>query len=79
MPNCHIESSLPSVDSDDECPQVTQADLDRARFRVGFEPAPRKPQAITSWTSHAKNKEGVMNDATVPYELGLLEDLADPD
>jgi DNA-binding phage protein len=26
-----------------------------------------------------ENKEGVMNDATVPYELGLLEDLADPD
>jgi hypothetical protein len=79
MPDNRIHPSFPTADSNDEYPQVTQADLDQAKFRVGFEPASRKPQAITSWTSHAKNKEGVMNDATVPYELGLLEDLADPD
>lgn len=42
MSDSHIDPSLPSVDSNDKYLQVTQADLDRAKFRVGFEPAPRK-------------------------------------
>ena len=37
MSSRQIDSSLPSVDSNDEYPQVTQADLDWARFRVGLE------------------------------------------
>jgi hypothetical protein len=37
MSSRQIDSSLPSVDSNDEYSQVTQADLDRARFRVGLE------------------------------------------
>jgi hypothetical protein len=32
--------------SQDEYPKVTQADLDRATFRVGLKPAPRK-QRVT--------------------------------
>ncbi len=47
----------PDIDSRDEYPQVTQADLDRATFRVGLQLAP---------------------DA-VPYEVGFLEDLSDPE
>nr|VFJ57525.1 MAG: BrnA antitoxin of type II toxin-antitoxin system [Candidatus Kentron sp. DK] len=39
-------SSSPISDERDEYPKVTQADLDRARFRVGFRPAPRR-QSIT--------------------------------
>nr|VFJ95705.1 MAG: BrnA antitoxin of type II toxin-antitoxin system [Candidatus Kentron sp. H]VFJ96549.1 MAG: BrnA antitoxin of type II toxin-antitoxin system [Candidatus Kentron sp. H]VFK02459.1 MAG: BrnA antitoxin of type II toxin-antitoxin system [Candidatus Kentron sp. H] len=39
-------SSSPTSDGRDEYPKVTQVDLDRARFRVGLEPAPRK-QSIT--------------------------------
>ena len=32
----------PTSDDEDDYPQVTQADLDRARFRVGLQAAPRK-------------------------------------
>ena len=38
--------SSPTFDDEDEYPKVTQADLDRATFRVGLEPAPRK-QRVT--------------------------------
>ena len=34
--------SLPPSDDSDDYPKVTQADLDRAQFRVGLKPAPRK-------------------------------------
>jgi hypothetical protein len=37
MSSRQIEPSLPSIDNNDEYLQVTQADLDRARFRVGLE------------------------------------------
>ena len=39
-------SSLPTFDEQDEYPKVTQADIDRATFRVGLKPAPRK-QRVT--------------------------------
>ena len=39
-------SSSPTSDDRDEHPGVTQADLDRATFRVGLGPVPRK-QRIT--------------------------------
>ncbi|MEW5986572.1 MAG: BrnA antitoxin family protein [Chloroflexota bacterium] len=35
-------SSTLAFDEQDECPKVTQADLNRAQFRVGLKPAPRK-------------------------------------
>jgi uncharacterized protein (DUF4415 family) len=35
-------SSFPTCDDQDEYPKVTQADLERAKFRVGLKPAPRK-------------------------------------
>jgi len=34
--------SSPTSDERDEYPVITQADLDRATFRVGLKPAPRK-------------------------------------
>lgn len=34
--------SSETFDERDEYPQITQADLDRATFRVGLKPAPRK-------------------------------------
>jgi len=43
MNNC---SSLPTSDDRDEYPKVTQADLERAKFRVGLKPALRK-QRVT--------------------------------
>jgi len=39
-------SSSPTSDDRDEYPQVTQADVDRATFRVGLKAAPRK-QRVT--------------------------------
>jgi uncharacterized protein (DUF4415 family) len=39
-------SSSPIYDDQDEYPKVIQADLDRAKFRVGLKPAPRK-QRVT--------------------------------
>jgi uncharacterized protein (DUF4415 family) len=41
----NFSSSATSNDRD-EYPQVTQADLDRAKFRIGLNPTPRK-QSIT--------------------------------
>ncbi len=38
--------SSPIFEDPDDYPQVTQADLDRATFRVGRQPAPRK-QRVT--------------------------------
>lgn len=38
--------SSPIFDEQDEYPKVTQADLDRAKFRVGLKSAPRK-QRVT--------------------------------
>lgn len=38
--------SSPTYDDDDEYPEVTQADLERATFRVGLQSAPRK-QRVT--------------------------------
>lgn len=37
MPDIRIDPSLPTADRSDEYPQVTQADLDRARFRIGLQ------------------------------------------
>lgn len=34
--------SSPTLADEDEYPKVTQSDLDRATFRVGLKPAPRK-------------------------------------
>ncbi|MFO7680613.1 MAG: BrnA antitoxin family protein [Chloroflexota bacterium] len=34
--------SSPILDDEDEYPNVTQSDLDRAKFRVGLKPSPRK-------------------------------------
>ena len=39
-------SSSPTSDEHDEYSKVTQADIDRATFRVGLKPAPRK-QRVT--------------------------------
>lgn len=38
--------SSPTYDDEDDYPEVTQADLDRATFRVGMQPTPRK-QRVT--------------------------------
>lgn len=38
--------STPTFDDPDDYPVVTQADIDRAAFRVGLKPAPRK-QRVT--------------------------------
>jgi uncharacterized protein (DUF4415 family) len=43
MNNC---SSSPTSDDRDEYPKVTQADVDRATFRVGLKSVPRK-QRVT--------------------------------
>lgn len=40
MPDNRIHPSFPTADSSEEYPQVTQADLDRAKFRVGLQLAP---------------------------------------
>ena len=34
--------SSPTLDDQDEYPEITQTDLDRATFRTGLKPAPRK-------------------------------------
>ena len=55
-------SSPPAVDDRDDYPKVTQADLDRATFRVGLKPAPRKQRITisldTSLVEYFKAKAG---------------------
>ncbi len=41
MSSSPCDSRPPGLDSQDEYPEVFQADLDRATFRVGLKPAPR--------------------------------------
>jgi uncharacterized protein (DUF4415 family) len=38
--------SSPTIDDDDDYPEISQSDFDRAVFRVGLEPAQRK-QRVT--------------------------------
>ena len=45
-------SSSPTSDDRDDYPKVTQADLDRATFRVGRKPAPRKQRITISLDTH---------------------------
>ena len=55
-------SRSPTLDDRDEYPDVTQADLDRATFRVGLKPAPRKQRITisldTSLVKYFKAKAG---------------------
>ena len=54
-------SSLTSEDPD-EYPQVTQSDLNRAKFRIGLKPAPRQQQVTilldTALIEYFKAKAG---------------------
>ena len=38
--------SSPTFDEQDEYPKVTQADLDRAQFRIGLKPTSPKEQVV---------------------------------
>lgn len=55
-------SSSPTSDDRDEYPKVTQRDLDRAIYRVGLKPAPRKQRITisldTSLVEYFKAKAG---------------------
>jgi uncharacterized protein (DUF4415 family) len=55
-------SSSPTSDDRDDYPKVTQADLDRATFRVGRKPAPRKQRITisldTNLIEYFKSKAG---------------------
>ena len=55
-------SRSPALDDRDEYPEVTRADLDRAKFRVGLTPAPRKQRITilldTSLVEYFKAKAG---------------------
>ena len=55
-------SSSPIFDDRDEYPEVTRADLERAAFRVGLGPAPRKQRITISLDrnliEHYKSKAG---------------------
>lgn len=77
--------SSPTYDDDDEYPEVTQADLDRATFRVGMQPAPRKQRVTilldTALIEYFKAKAGergyqtLINDALrQTVEREALED-----
>lgn len=55
-------SRSPTLDDRDEYPKVTQADLDRATFRVGLKTTPRKQRITisldTSLVEYFKAKAG---------------------
>ena len=47
MTKNHSSTSRP-CDDDDEHPEITQADLDRAAFRIALRPAPRRKRSTNS-------------------------------
>lgn len=65
-------SRSPTLDDRDEYPDVTQADLDRGTFRVGFKPAPRKQRITisldTSIVEYFKAKAGTRGYQTLINE-----------
>nr|VFJ95525.1 MAG: BrnA antitoxin of type II toxin-antitoxin system [Candidatus Kentron sp. H]VFJ96335.1 MAG: BrnA antitoxin of type II toxin-antitoxin system [Candidatus Kentron sp. H]VFK02225.1 MAG: BrnA antitoxin of type II toxin-antitoxin system [Candidatus Kentron sp. H] len=65
-------SSSPISHERDEYPEITQADLDRAIFRVGFRPAPRRQRITLSLESNLvdyfKSKAGERGYRTLMSE-----------
>ncbi len=57
------ESSLPEIDKQDEYPQVTQADLDRATFRVGLQPAPDMDEIECIRLVNSEKLKSILDDA----------------
>jgi len=57
------------LDEQDDYPKVTQTDLDRAKFRVGLQPAPRKQRVTilldTVLIDYFKAKAGVRGYQTL--------------
>ena len=51
------------VDSKDEYPQVTQADLDRATFRVGLQPAPDKDEIERIRLANSEKLKSILDEA----------------
>jgi hypothetical protein len=49
-------SSLDIFDDGDEYPEVTQADLERAKFRIGLNRAPHKRSATISLDEKPREK-----------------------
>ncbi|MFQ5812833.1 MAG: BrnA antitoxin family protein [Anaerolineae bacterium] len=64
--------SSPTFDDRDEYPQVTQADLDRATFRIGLKPASRQRQVTilldTGLIEYFKAKAGAHSYQTLINE-----------
>jgi len=64
--------SSPIFDDRDEYPKVTQADLDRATFRVGLKPVPRKRRVTilldTGLVEYFKAKAGARGYHTLINE-----------
>jgi uncharacterized protein (DUF4415 family) len=64
--------SSPTFDDRDEYPQVTQADLDRATFRVGLKPVPSKRRVTilldTGLVEYFKAKAGTRSYQTLINE-----------
>jgi uncharacterized protein (DUF4415 family) len=64
--------SSPIFDDRDEYPKVTQADLDRATFRVGLKPVPRKRRVTilldTGLVEYFKAKAGARGYQTLINE-----------
>jgi len=63
------KSSLKISDEFDEFPEVTLADIDRARFRIGLQDAPRKQRVNimldTGVIAYFKNKAGTRGYQTL--------------
>lgn len=63
MPDNRIDPTFPTADSNDEYPQVTQADLDRATFRVGLQPAPDKDEIERIRLVNSEKLKSILDDA----------------
>ncbi|HSN75476.1 MAG TPA: hypothetical protein VL334_10385 [Anaerolineae bacterium] len=65
MSSNYVNPSLSDVDSHDEYPQVTRADLDRAQFRVGLQPAIDEDEIVRIRLAHSAKLRLLLDEAEV--------------
>ena len=63
MSSSSVVPSSPSTDNQDEYPCVTQADLDRAKFRIGLKAITDEEEIERVMLAHSKNLKAILNAA----------------
>lgn len=63
MSSSSVVPSSPSADNQDEYPCVTQADLDRAKFRIGLKEITDEEEIERMMLAHSKKLKAILDAA----------------